>query len=206
MIDSTAVSSVRAVYPRGIRANMMKETPGSTESAGKTVGKVQKPSGQDIKINMDKDMHGALAKLREDMREFTFGVLRPKTGLVGEKTYETSFSQAMENLSKEYKGALTGFHNKINGFAFGILRPEDKIVGAKTYDSSHSMTMDNLSKEYIGAAAGIKDTLREYVKAARESTGPLVKMVEPLKILQHDFMDTAAADTAQDTQHVDMKV
>lgn len=209
MIDSTAVSSVRAVDHRSAVTNTIKKTPGSTEPVGKAVSGTREPPKQDVKINTDEDPHGALAKLRESMREFTFGVLRPKTGLVGEKTYETSFSQTMENLSKEYNGALAGFHNKIHGFAFGILRPETGVIGETIFDSSHSITMDNLSKKHVGAAAGIQQTLRQYANAAMESTGALVPITESTQVFEQEFQDISAAgatDVPQDTQRVDTTI
>lgn len=205
-IDSIAASSVRAVDPPGVMTNMTKKAPGSTEPVAKTVDKTQGPSGQDIKADADESQQDALTKLREALHEFTDGVLRPKNGLVGKKTYETSFSQAMENLAKEYNGALAGFYDKLHGFAFGILQPEDEIVGSEIYDSSHSMTMENLSKEYIGAAAGIKNTLHEYAKKAAESTGPPVTLVEPIKILHNEAPDAPAADMPRDTKPVDTTV
>jgi hypothetical protein len=185
---------------------MMEKTHGSAEPAGKTASKPQQPSEQDVKANTNQSPHGALTDFRQGVREFTFGVLRPESGLVGEKTYETSFSQTMENLSKEHIGALTGFHNKINGFAFGIMRPETGVIGETLYDSSHSITMDNLSKEHIGAAAGIKNTLRQYARAAVESTGPPVQTTEPVEILQHGAPDAFAAAIPQDTQRIDTTI
>jgi len=206
MINSTAVSSVRTTDPRGITAKMTNKTPGSAKPAGKTPNKPQMPSGQNVKANADKSLHGALTDFRHGVDEFKNGVLRPETGLVGEKLYETSASQTMENLRKKHAGALKGFYNEIHGFAFGILRPETGVIGEKTYDSSNSMTLDNLSKVYIGAAAGIKNTLREYVRTAVESTGPPVSTVEPIKVLQHEAPETSSANMPQNTQHVNMTV
>jgi len=185
---------------------MMKKTPGSAESAEKTVSETQQPTGQDVKANETESPHGALTNFREGVREFTFGVLHPVSGVVGEKIYETSISQAMENLRKKYNGALTGFHNRVNGFAFGIMRPETGVIGEETYDSSHSLTMENLSKEHIGAAAGIRNTLRAYAQTAMENTGALVPIAEPTKILQHDARGTSSANAPQNTQDVNMTV
>jgi len=193
---------VHAVDHRSIITNSKRIPP---DPVGKTAGETQKPSEQNTKGNPDKGRQGALTSFCESMREFTNGVLRPASNLIPKITYETSVSQTMENLRKKYNGALTGFYNKVHGFAFGILRPETGVIGEETYDSSHSVTMDNLSKEHIGAAAGIKNTIRQYAKKATESIGPPVKVVEPIKLLQHDIQNTSA-DVPQGTQHVNMMV
>ncbi len=206
MIGPTTVSSMRAVGPRGIVANMLKKTLGSTELAGKAGGKTQKSSGQDVTVNANKSQHSDLAKFREEMDEFTDESLRPETNLVGEKTYETSFSQAMKNLSKRNNGALTGFNNKAHGFAFGIMRPETGVVGEETNDGSNSMTLEDLSKEHIGAAAGIKEVLHKYAEAAAEKMGPLAAIVEKTKVFQQEGSDASAASAPQAIQHVDTKV
>jgi hypothetical protein len=206
MIDSTAVSSVRTIDPRGIVTNTMNKTPGSEESAEKKAGETQKPTGQDVKANENESPHGALTNFREGVREFTFGVLQPVSGIVGEKVYETSISQTMENLRKKYNGALTGFHKRVHGFAFGIMRPETGVIGEETYDSSHSVTMGNLSKEYIGAVAGIRNTLHQYANAAMESAGPLVPIAESIQVFEREFQDTSAVVASQNTQDVDVTV
>ena len=176
----------------------------SPSPVDKTANEAQKPSQQDIRTNSKDKPRGALAMLRESRREFADGVMRPGTGLVGEKLYETSASQTAKNLKKKYAGALTGFNNRIHGFAFGILRPGSGVVGEKIYHSSHSDTMENLRKEHLGAAAGIKETIRKYADAAVESLGPPVKTVEPIKLFQYEAMGTSD-DAAQAAQQVSMK-
>jgi len=211
MIDSTAVSSVHAVDPRGIMTNKIH---GSTKPAGKTIGQIvgetaDKPKeliAPNGEANADESPHGALTEFREGVREFTFGVLHPVSGVVGEKIYKTSISQTTENLRKNYNGALTGFYNRIHGFAFGIMRPETGVIGEKTYDSSHSLTMENLSKEHVGAAAGIRNTLREYAKTAVESTGAPVTIAESTRVFEREFQDTSAAVVSQNTQTIDTTI
>ena len=194
----SSASSVSAAGSRGLMASISENTLGSIKPIGKVVIETQKSSGQDIKADANHEPHGTLEKIRDDLHEFTDGILRPKSGLVGEKTYKTSFSQAMENLKKEHIGALTGFHNRVNGFAFGIMRPETGIIGEKTYDSSNSMTLENLSIEYIGAVAGIKDVIHKYAEAAIEKIGPPVKLVESAKILNIESENTLTVNVARD--------
>ena len=179
----SSASSVSAAHSRGRAESISENTLRSIRPTGKIVTESQESSGQDIRANANEKSHGALEKLSEYLHEFTDGVLRPKSGVVGEKTYKTSFSQAMANLRKEYIGALAGFCNRLHGFAFGIMRPETGMIGEETYDSSNSMTLKNLSIEYIGARAGIKDVICKYAEAAVEKVGPPVEMVEHIKIV-----------------------
>jgi hypothetical protein len=197
MIGTTRVSSVSTASYLRNAANISKNTIASTKPAEKIGVETQKSSGQDIKANANTKSHGALEKIRDDLHEFANGVLRPKTGLVGEKIYETSFSQTMENLSKEHNGALAGFNNGLHSFASGILRPETGGIGEEHYDSSNSMTMKNLRKEHIGAGAGIKDIIRKYAEAAAESIGPPVAYVEPIKVYQVEISDNSPTVTDQ---------
>jgi len=175
MFNMNTALPVRAVDQR---RNTLDTTRRPTKSDGRPVAEAGKLPEQSTKVD-NANVHGALTKFRESMREFAFGVMRPAVGLVGEEVYETSFSQAMENLRRDHNGALTGMHNGLTGFTFGILRPETGMIGEDTFDSSHSLTMANLSKKHIGAAAGITEAIHGYMKAATEHTGPMAAMVEP---------------------------
>ena len=117
MIDSTALYSARTIYPHsGITVNMTKKTPESADSRGETLSEVQNLSGQDVKADTNDIPEGSLTKFRENVREFTFGVLRPESGIVGEKTYETSVSQTMKNLRKEHVGAAAGIRETLRRY------------------------------------------------------------------------------------------
>jgi len=119
------------------RSTVTNKHPISPEPVDKTANAAQNPSQQDIWTNSKDEPHGALATLRESRREFADGVIRPVTGLVGEKLYETSASQTAKNLKKKYSGALTGFHNKLTGFRYGVLHPKTGMIGEKVYRTSH---------------------------------------------------------------------
>ena len=204
MIIANTVSSVAAAGSRRSAVSISKNTIRSAKPAGKVDIETQKSSEQSIKACGNKNSHGALEKIRDDVHEFANGVLRPKTGLVGEKTYETSFSQTMENLSKKHKGALTGFNNGLHGFAFGIMRPETGMIGEEHYDSSNSMTLENLRKEHIGAAAGIREIISKYAEAAAMSVGPPVAIVEPIKVYKHETASESSTNLLEETRRSDI--
>ena len=203
MIGITAVSSVQSMNHGSIMTNKIHE---SREADDKTALEVRSLSVHDVRTDSGKQViEGVLTKFRKGVRDFTFGVLKPANGVVGEKIYETSASETAKNLRKKYSGALTGFNNRIHGFAFGILRPGSGIVGEKIYHSSHSNTLKNLKKEHLGAAASIKNTLREYAKSAIESAGPPVSLVDPITLLQNELPNASAVDDTQRVQHVNLQ-
>ncbi|MBC8373539.1 MAG: hypothetical protein H8E53_08095 [Planctomycetes bacterium] len=52
--------------------------------------------------NIRKKYNGALTGFHNRVNGFAFGIMRPETGVIGEKTYDSSHSLTMENLSKEH--------------------------------------------------------------------------------------------------------
>jgi hypothetical protein len=104
------------------------------------------------------------------------------------------------------QSALGKLAESMNEFAQGVLGPQSCLVGPKTYETAMSRTRANFRQEQSGFAQGIKEAIRKYATAARESVGPPVKLAETITNFEVDFPPEFIADMLPAAQGIDMLI
>jgi hypothetical protein len=104
------------------------------------------------------------------------------------------------------RGALAQLAESMNEFAQGTLTPQNNLVGSSTYTTAMSQLSANFKQEHVGAANGIKDAIRKYTTAARESVGPPVKLIEAITDFNKDILPEFITDMLPAAQGIDMLI
>jgi len=78
--------------------------------------KVYETSFSQTMQNIRRHHYGALTGMHDGLNGFTFGILRPETGTIGEDIYESSHSLTMDNLGVKHIGAAAGIAEAIRSY------------------------------------------------------------------------------------------